>query len=101
MEICSWGAKEPVVALEAQVQVVAGDAGDGLGLDRLEDADAMVLMDDEVAGRQIAETHDGPVSDGQLLTAGGAVRTDERPLAADRQLQLPADKPIGVSATTR
>ena len=44
-----------VVALELEVQVVAGDAGDGLGVEPGEASDAVVLVDDVVAGAQVGE----------------------------------------------
>ena len=44
-----------VVALELEVQVVAGDAGDGLGVEAGEARDAVVLVDDVVAGAQVGE----------------------------------------------
>ena len=44
-----------VVALELEVQVVAGDAGDGLGVEAREARDPVVLVDDVVAGAQVGE----------------------------------------------
>ena len=44
-----------VVALELEVQVVARDAADGLGVEAGEARDAVVLVDDEVAGAQVGE----------------------------------------------
>ncbi len=44
-----------VVALELEVQVVAGDAGDGLGVEAGEARDAVVLVDDVVARAQVGE----------------------------------------------
>jgi hypothetical protein len=40
---------EPVLAAEGEQQVVARDAGDLLRLERLQAADAVVLVDDVVA----------------------------------------------------
>ena len=46
---------DAVVALVLEIQVVAGDAGDGPRLEAGEAGDAVVLVDDEVAGAQIGE----------------------------------------------
>ena len=44
-----------VVALELEVEVVARDAGDGLGVEAGEARDAVVLVDDDVARAQVGE----------------------------------------------
>ena len=44
-----------VVALVLEVEVVARDAGDGLGVEAGEARDAVVLVDDDVAGAQVGE----------------------------------------------
>src|SRR5205823_2348412 len=49
---------EPVVAAEAEEEVVPRDARDGLRLESEQLADAVVLVDDEVAGAEIGERLD-------------------------------------------
>ena len=44
-----------VRALELEVEVVAGDAGDGLGVEAGEAREPVVLVDDDVAGAQVGE----------------------------------------------
>ena len=46
---------EPVVAAEGEEEVVARDAGDRLRLEAEQLADAVVLVDDVVAGAQVGE----------------------------------------------
>ena len=46
---------EPVVAAEAEEEVVARDAGDGLRLEAEQLSDPVVLVDDVVAGAQVGE----------------------------------------------
>ena len=46
---------EPVVAAEADEEVVARDLGDGLRLEAEQLPDPVVLVDDEVAGAQVGE----------------------------------------------
>ena len=48
-----------VRALELEVQVVAGDAGDGLGVEAGEAREPVVLVDDDVAGAQVGEASAG------------------------------------------
>ena len=49
------GHEDAVVALVFEVQVVARDAGDGARLEAREARDAVVLVDDDVAGAQVGE----------------------------------------------
>ena len=65
-----------VVALELQVEVVAGDAADRLGVEPGEAGDAVVLVDDEVAGPQVGERAQQPASP--------ARRPRGRPAAVDQ-----------------
>src|SRR5204862_7650134 len=46
---------EPILALERDEQVVAGDRGDLLRLEAEQLADAVVLVDDEVADAELGE----------------------------------------------
>ena len=46
---------EPVVAAEAEEQVVAGDRGDGLRLEAEQLPDPVVFVDDVVAGAEVGE----------------------------------------------
>ena len=47
--------EDPVGAGELELEVVAGDAGDGLRVEAGEARDAVVLVDDDVAGAQVGE----------------------------------------------
>ena len=49
------GQVEPVFAAEGKIEVVACDAADGAGLEALKTPNAVVFVDDNVAGAQIAE----------------------------------------------
>ena len=49
------GHEDLVVALVLEVEVVARDAGDGLRVEAGEARDAVVLVDDDVAGAQVGE----------------------------------------------
>ena len=82
-----------VVALELEVQVVAGDAGDGLGVEAREARDAVVLVDDVVAGAQVGE--------GAQQAAAAARRPRRRLLAVDQpvlgergELEAGRDEPV-------
>src|SRR4051794_18758482 len=68
-----------VRALELEVQVVAGDAGDGLGVEAGEARQPVVLVDDDVAGAQVGEGAEQPAA-----AAGRALD----PAAAGDQLVL-------------
>jgi hypothetical protein len=46
---------QPVVALEREIEVVASDIGDLLGFEAQELADAVILVNDVVAGAKIGE----------------------------------------------
>ena len=46
---------EPVVSLERELEVVARDFGDGAGLEAQELSDAVILVDDVVAGAKVGE----------------------------------------------
>ena len=69
---------EPVLAAEAEEEVVARDAGDLLRLEAEELADAVVLVDDEVAGAQVGEGCERPAE---------AVVGARRPLAEDLRVR--------------
>jgi hypothetical protein len=65
---------EPVVAAEAEEEVVARDLGDRLRLEAEQLPDAVVLVDDEVAGAEVGEA---------LERAAGGSRPARRALAED------------------
>src|SRR5206468_1827761 len=50
---------EPIVAAEAEEEVVAGDPRHSPGLEAEQLADAVVLVDDEVAGAEVGEGLEG------------------------------------------
>jgi hypothetical protein len=65
---------EAVLAPEGEVEVIAGDAGNGLRLEAEELADAVILVDDEVAEAEVGEALE--------CTAEPGIGTG-RPLAED------------------
>ena len=67
---------EPVVAAEAEEEVVARDLGDRLRLEAEQLADAVVLVDDEVAGAQVGEALQRAA--GRSGTRAGALAEDLR-----------------------
>ena len=69
---------EPVVASEAEEEVVARDAGDLLGLEAEQLPDAVVLVDDEVAAAEIRERLQRATADSPLT---------RRPLAEDLRVR--------------
>ena len=69
---------EPVVAAEAEEEVVARDPGDGLRLEAEQLADPVVLVDDVVAGAQVGEA---------LQRAPDAGVGARRPLAEDLRVR--------------
>ena len=58
---------EPVVAAEAEEEVVARDPGDRLRLEAEQLADAVVLVDDVVAGAQVGERLEGAAAEPTFL----------------------------------
>ena len=80
----------PVAVLE--LEVVAGDPGDGAGVEAGEAGDAVVLVDDVLAGGQVAER--GEPAAGRRRS-GGAAAVDETPERDHRQLQGGRDEPVG------
>ena len=71
--------EDAVRALELEVEVVARDAGDGLGVEAGEAREPVVLVDDDVAGAQVGE---------RAQEAAAAARRALDPAAAVDQLVL-------------
>ena len=79
------GHEDAVVALVLEVEVVARHAGHGLGVEAREARDAVVLVDDDVAGAQVGEGAQRPRrgASGAL----GAAAAQQPVLGDDRQAQ--------------
>ena len=65
---------EAILTAEGKVEVVARHAADGACLKALEAPDAMILVDDDVAGAQITERRDRPPTSRRR----GATRAEQR-----------------------
>ncbi len=92
------GREDPVVTAVAELEVVAGDAGDGLGLEAREAGDSVVLVDDVVAHSQVGEGRQPP---SRRSRRGGAAAMDQPPEGDHRQLQLRRDEPLGQATPRR
>ena len=58
---------------ELEVEVVAGDAGDGLRVEAGEAREAVVLVDDDVAGAQVGERAQRAAAPAAGVHAAGAL----------------------------
>src|SRR3954468_15376023 len=67
--------EDAVGAGELQLEVVARDAADGLRLEARELGEAVVLVDDDVAGPQVGEGAQRAAAPAARILAGGALRT--------------------------
>ncbi len=77
-----------------QVQVVAGDAGDRLGVKSGEAGDAVVLVDDDVPRAQVGEAPQHPAPARAIRTLGGAPPATEQPVLGNHgQVELRGDEP--------
>ena len=80
----------PVAVLE--LEVVAGDPGDGAGVEAGEAGDAVVLVNDVLAGGQVPQRREPAAGRGG---SGGAAPVHETPERDHRQLQGGRDEPVG------
>src|SRR5204863_9898059 len=80
------GYEHPVAALELELQVVAGNAADRLGLEAREAGDAVVLVDHRGAGPQVGERGERSGSDGPRARLGAAA-AQQPVLRQDRELE--------------
>ncbi len=82
--------EQPVLAAEREMQVVARDAGDRLGVESEELPDAVVLVDDVIAHPQVGEARESATEPGVrpsgLLAEDLRVRQEDEP-------ELPPDEP--------
>ena len=92
------GHEDLVRARVLEVEVVAGDVGDRLGVKAGEAGDAVVLVDDDVAGAQVGEGPQhaaparAPAATGRALRAAAG----EQPLLGDdREVELGRDEALG------
>ena len=85
--------EDPVRALELEVEVVARDPGDGLRVEAGEAREAVVLVDDDVAGAQVGERAQQPApAPRRALDAPAAV--DQPVLGDRRELQRRGDEAV-------
>ena len=80
-----------VVAAVEQRQVVAGDAGDGLGVEAVKARDAVVFVDDDVADGEVGEVRD-PAARARLGRGAAAGRPHQQPVGDDREFQRRRDE---------
>ena len=93
------GRDEDLVAVAVlELEVVAGDPGDRAGVEAGEAGDAVVLVDDVLAGGQVAER--GEPAAGRRRS-GGAAAMDEAAEGDDRELQRRRDEAVGDPAPRR
>ncbi len=83
------GHEELVLLLEAQEEVVAGDAGHRARLDAREQGDAVIFVDDVVVGAQVEERGEAGAAD-EARPRGR--RTQQAVLADHGQLELARDE---------
>ena len=79
----------------SRIEVVAGDAGDGLGVEAGEAREAVVLVDDDVARAQVGERAQRAAARcraGALLALAAAA--DQPVLGDDRELELRRDEAV-------
>ena len=86
------GHEHPVRAGVLEVQVVTGDAGDGLGVKAGEAGDAVVLVDDDVAGAQVREAAQDAAAALAAWLLGGAPALEEPVVGDDREVELRGDE---------
>ena len=99
MIFASWstGHEDLVRARVLELEVVAGDAGDGLRLEAGEARDAVVLVHDDVAGAQVGERAQAPAAAlGRRLAAGalGAAAAEQAVLGDDGEPQARGDEAV-------
>ena len=82
-----------VRALVLEVQVVARDAGDGLGVEAREARDAVVLVHDDVAGAQVGERAQQPAALARR-PRGRLAAVDQAVLGERGQLQARRDEAV-------
>src|SRR5204863_5044416 len=83
---------DAVRASVLELQVVAGDARDGLRLEAGEARDAVVLVDDVIPDPQVREGGEAPARRGGR---GRSAPVHETPERDDGQLQVGRDEPVG------
>src|SRR4051812_5248828 len=86
--------EDPVGAGELQLEVVAGDAADRLRLEARELGDAVVLVDDDVAGPQVGEASEGSPPAAAGARPLGALAAEQAGLGDDREAQAGGDEAV-------
>jgi hypothetical protein len=86
-----------VRAGELELEVVARDAADGLGVEAGEAREAVVLVDDDVARAQVGERAQGaapPASEVHAAGPLGALAAEQAMLGQDGELEARRDEPV-------
>ena len=86
--------EDAVGAGELELEVVARDAADGLRVEARELGEAVVLVDDDVAGAEVGEGAQRAPSAAGRLRALGAPAAEEAVLGDDREAQAGGDEPV-------
>src|SRR3954470_8829985 len=86
--------EDAVGAGELQLEVVAGDAADRLRLEARELGDAVVLVDDDVAGPQVGEASEGAAAAAAGALALRALAAEQAVLGDDREAQAGGDEAV-------
>ena len=84
--------EHPVRAGVLEIEVVTGDAGDGLGVKAGEAGDPVVLMDDDVAGAQVGEAAQDPAAALTPGLLGGSPALEEPVVGDDGEVKLRGDE---------
>ena len=84
--------EHPVAVAVLELEVVAGDLGDRAGVEAGEAGDAVVLVDDVVAGGEVAERGEAPAG---RRRRGGPAAVDEAPERDHGELQRRGDEAVG------
>ncbi len=95
------GHEHPVAVAELELQVVARDAADGLGLEAREQADAVVLVHHRRAGAQVGEAGHRAGARARAGRALGAAAAQQPVLGDDRQLQLRGEEALAQARPRR
>ena len=91
------GHEDPVGAGELELEVVAGDAADGLGVEAREAREAVVLVDDDVARAQVGERAQRAAAPPARVLAAGALRAaaaEEPVLGEDGEAEPGGDEAV-------
>src|SRR4051794_11452204 len=86
--------EDAVGARELELEVVARDAADGLRVEAGELSEAVILVDDDVAGAQVGERSERASSAARRLWSLGALAAEQAVLGDDREAQAGSDEAV-------